>query len=138
MTPAVWSALVISVGSLIVAIITSRQNQKGAKATNALTERVVDRGDFQAIVDELRESLTDVRNELAQVKKDLAAEVEARREAESRATAAEQRAKAAELRADAAEKRVDQLQRRVVQLERALGDRDIPVPPGADEIPDLD
>lgn len=115
MTPAVWSAIVIALGSLAVAVVTNRQNQKGAKATNALTERVVDREDFQAIVDELRESLTDVRTELAEVKRALAEEVTARREAERRAQRAEDQAA--------------RLERRVSQLEQVLRDHDIPVPP---------
>lgn len=145
MNPALASAIVTTLGVLIVGLLTYRQNRKGAAATNALNqranelaERVVDREDFETIVEQLRTSLADVRSELAQVKRDLAAEVAARREAEKRATAAERRAEAAERRADAAEKRVDLLQRRVVQLERVLREQDIPVPSVAGEFPDLD
>lgn len=151
MNPAVASAIVTTIGVIVVGVLTYRQNRKGAAATNALNqranelaERVVDREDFETIVAQLRTSLADVRTELAQVKEDLAAEVKARREAETRAADAERRAEAAERRAEAAERRAGQAERRatrlelrVGQLERVLRDAQIPVPPVGDE-PDLD
>ena len=111
MNPVVWSALVTALGLVAVTLLNVRQTRKGNDATNALAERVVDREDFESVVDQLRASLADVRVELAEVKKELAAEVAARKEAERRATAAERRA------AEAEEKAVE-LERRVTQLEQ--------------------
>lgn len=113
--PAVLSAVVIALGSLAVAVVTRNQNIKGAAATNALSSRVVDREDFQAIVEELRQSLVDVRAELADVRLELKSESAARERAERRAGDAERRAV--------------RLERRVSQLEQVLREHDIPVPP---------
>lgn len=136
--PAVLSALVIAIGSLLVAVVTQRQNRKGAAATNALTARVVDREDFDTVMTRMEKDLerSDKRHaeqdaRITQLEARLEAEVDAREKAEARAVRAEQRA-------DAAEKRATRLERRVTQLERVLREHDIPVPPVTDEFPDLD
>lgn len=129
--PAVLSALVIAIGSLLVAVVTQRQNRKGAAATNALTARVVDREDFDAVMTRMEKDLERSDKRITDLEKRLEAEVDAREKAEARAARAEQRA-------DAAEKRATRLERRVTQLERVLREHDIPVPPVTDEFPDLD
>lgn len=127
----VASSIVIALGSLSVALVTQRQNRKGAQATNvlstatnALSERVVDREDFDAVMNRMQKALDRADVRIGQLETKLEAEGEARQRAEHRAERAEKRAYA--------------LERRVTQLEQVLRDNDITVPPGtpwADEEP---
>jgi chromosome segregation ATPase len=144
----VLSSIVTGLGVVIVAILTTRANRKGERATEALgrqqaelNERVVDREDFESIVEQLRTSLADVRAELAQVKTDLEAEATARRAAERRATAAERRADAAERKATDLEERVTHLERENEKLrdDLAIATRllEQKYPDEPDEAPDL-
>lgn len=122
MDPQTLSAIVISLGSLAVAIITSRQNRQGAKATNALTERVVDREDFESVMTRLEAENQRMSKRQDVLESRLEEEAKLRAEADARAVAAEQRA-------IVAEERANRLERRVTQLEDALRQNQIPVPP---------
>ena len=122
MNPAIWSAIVTTLGLVVIALIADRQSKRGARATNALAERVVNREDFAAIVAELRTSLAEVKADLKSVETELESEVVARKDADARAERAERRAIAAEERATA-------LERRVTQLEQVLRENGIDPPP---------
>ncbi len=113
--PGVYAALVAGVFSVIALVITTRQNRKGAEATNALNERVVDRDDFEAVMTRMERDLERSEKRITDLETRLEAEVDARERAEERAVGAERRAAA--------------LERRVTQLEEVLRQHDIPVPP---------
>lgn len=121
MEPAVLSAIVIALGSLAVAVVTSRQNHKGAAATTALTARVVDREDFDTVMDRMQNDLDRNDKRMADLESRIEVEVAAR-------TAAEERAIHAEQRALLAEERAQRLERRVTQLEELLRTEGISVP----------
>ena len=113
MTPfaaTVVSALVTTVGGIVVAILTTRANRKGASATNALAERVVEREDFEAYTDRQDRERERLEKRITDLEKRLEAEVAARKAAEARATEAERRADAAEKKATALEERVTHLE----------------------------
>lgn len=122
MEPTVLSAIVIALGSLAVALVTRSQNKAGAKATNELNERVVDREDFREVVDNLRLDLKRTHEKVEELEQRLEKEAELRAEADRRAVAAEQRA-------EVAEKRAELLERRVTLLEMVLTSNNIPIPP---------
>lgn len=113
MNPAVQSALVSAAGLVAVALIVYKQTRKGEKATTALQERVVDREDFDAVMDRMETALERADKRITELESKLEAEVRARKEADGRAAAAEKRA-------SAAERRVTQLTKRVKQLEDEL------------------
>ncbi len=122
MQSAVLSSLIIASGSLLVALLTMRQNRKGAAATHVLSERVVDREDFDSVMSRMQNAL-----ERSDKRVD---ELEARLELETKARmAADARAVAAEKRAVRAEERATILERRVTLLEMVLTSNNIPVPP---------
>lgn len=132
MTPNLWAtffaAVVVTSGSVLVAVITVRQNRRGATATNQLEERKVDLDVFESSVAELRLSLKEVRDELAE-------ERSARRGSDEKAAAAQQRAAKAEQRTAEVEaqgkrlaRRLSRSERRVAQLQKAMEDAAIPVP----------
>lgn len=122
MEPAVLSALIIAGGSLVVALLTVRQNRKGAAATNVLSERVVDREDFDSVMSRMETALQRADKRVDDLEARLDIESEARRVADARAIAAEASAARAEERATI-------LERRVTLLEQVLTSHDIPVPP---------
>lgn len=133
MEPAVLSSLVIACGSMLVAIITTRQNRQGQKDTKFLEERVVNRDDFEKVMERMEKDLqrSDKAREadsrrITDLENRLEAEVQERVKADRKASDAEKRA------ADA-EKRADRLERRVAQLEQVLEEHNIPVPPLPDE-----
>lgn len=126
------SGLFVLVGTVITAVLTSRSNRKGAEATaklakdaNNLSERVVDREDFDAVMTRMEKDLERSDKRITDLERRLEAEVTAREKAEERAVAAEKRA-------DEAERSTSRLERRVSQLEQVLRDHDIPVPPVVD------
>lgn len=120
--PAVLSAVVIALGSFLVAVVTNRQNRAGAKATNTLSERVVNREEFDSIMDRLEKENTRSEIRISHLEDRLEEEAKLRAEADQRAIEAEKRAARAEERAA-------QLERRVTQLEEALERNHIPIPP---------
>lgn len=127
------SGLFVLVGTVITAVLTSRSNRKGAEATaklakdaNNLSERVVDREDFDAVMTRMEKDLERSDKRITDLERRLEAEVTAREKAEARAVEAERRA-------DEAERRATRLEKRVSQLEKALEDNHIPVPPIPDE-----
>lgn len=115
MNPAIWSAIVTTLGLIVIALIADRQSKRGARATNALAERVVDREDFDAVMTRMERDLERSDKRITDLETRLEAEVTAREKAEERAERAEKRAAA--------------LERRVTQLEEVLRQHDIPVPP---------
>lgn len=126
--PAVLSAIVLAVLGLIGTYVTNRQNKIGAKATNALNERTVDREEWREYVDRQDTERLRLEKRIEDLETRLEAEVAARKKAEDRA-------EAADLRAERAEKRAEALGRRVTQLEETLRKHGIPVPPPTD-LPD--
>lgn len=120
--PAVLSAIVIAAGSLAVSFVTSRQNRRGAAATNAVAARVVDREDFDAVMTRMENDLTRSDKRMTDLETRLEIEVTARAAAEERAIQAEDRALQAEARAQ-------RLERRVTQLEAILRAEGMTIPP---------
>lgn len=111
MNAAIWSAIISGLTLVAVAVLTNRSNKKGADATNALQERVVDREDFQLYTERQDRERERLEQRIADLENRLEAEVTAREKAEERAAVAEKRA-------NAAEKKATELERRVTQLEQ--------------------
>lgn len=125
MNPAVASALVLAAASLLVGLLTARNNRVGQSATTAIESRKVDLDEFREYRETVSERLGWAEKRIGELEDMVKDERERREEAEQRAGRAERRAEQAEARAA-------RLERRVGQLEQVLRDHDMPVPPTAE------
>lgn len=125
MDAGVISALVIAAGSVLVAVVTTRQNRQGQKATEKLNERVVNREDFEKVMDRMDKDLVRYEKRVGDLENRLDDEVKERMKADDRASEAEKRA-------ERVEKHAERLEKRVRQLVAVLEEHDIPVPPMPD------
>ncbi len=107
----VLSGLFVLIGSIVTVLVTQSSNRKGAEATEKLSERVVDREEWESYTERQDRERQRLEQRIADLERRLETEVTARKAAERRATEAERRA-------DAAERKATELEERVTHLEQ--------------------
>lgn len=129
MQPAVASALVLAAASLLVGLLTYRNNRAGQNATNVIESKKVDLEEFREVQTRNEKALERADKEREADRARIERLEEALMEERQAREAADERAAAAETRAQRAEQRAERLERRVTQLEQVLRDHDMSVPP---------